>query len=98
MPRFLIRRLGSSLFVLFSLTLLTFLIAHLAPGNPIEQMLGNRRDPVRYAALMHQYGLDKPLLQQYLDYLGGLLRGDLGLSYKFQGRPVATILAAGLPV
>jgi ABC-type dipeptide/oligopeptide/nickel transport system permease component len=98
MGRFLVRRLGSALFVLFSLTLLTFIIARLAPGNPIQEMMGNRRDPVRYQELVHQYGLDKPVPQQYLEYVGGLLHGDLGMSYKFPGRPVATILAAGLPV
>jgi ABC-type dipeptide/oligopeptide/nickel transport system permease component len=98
MGRFLVRRLGSALFVLFSLTLLTFIIARLAPGNPIQEMMGNRRDPVRYQELVHQYGLDKPVPQQYLEYVGGLLHGDLGMSYKFPGRPVAAILATGLPV
>jgi ABC-type dipeptide/oligopeptide/nickel transport system permease component len=98
MGRFLVRRLGSALFVLFSLTLLTFIIARMAPGNPIQEMMGNRRDPVRYQELVHQYGLDKPVPQQYVEYVGGLLRGDLGMSYKFPGRPVAAILAAGLPV
>ncbi len=98
MLRFLTRRLGSTLFVLFSLTFLTFMVAHLAPGNPVLEMMGNRRDPQRYAELMHQYGLDKPILVQYLDYLGGLLHGDLGMSYKFPGRSVADILGHGLPV
>ncbi len=98
MLRFILRRLGSTIFVLFSLTFLTFMIAHLAPGNPVEQMLGNRHDPQRYAALLHQYGLDQPLLVQYVEYLLGLLHGNLGLSYQYPGRPVATILGAGLPV
>jgi len=98
MRGFLLRRLGSALFVLFSLTLLTFVIARLAPGDPIMQMMGNRRDPVRYAALQHQYGLDQPVPVQYLQYVGGLLHGDLGMSFQYPGRPVTTILAAGLPV
>ena len=98
MRGFLLRRLGSALFVLFSLTLLTFIIARLAPGDPILQMMGNRRDPVRYAALQQQYGLDQPLPVQYLHYVGGLLHGDLGMSFQYPGRPVTTILAAGLPV
>jgi len=98
MLRFFARRLGSTVFVLFSLTLLTFVIARLAPGDPIQEMMGNRRDPVRYIELRHQYGLDKPVPQQYLEYLGSLARGDLGLSYRFPGRSVGSILAAGLPV
>jgi ABC-type dipeptide/oligopeptide/nickel transport system permease component len=98
MLQFTIRRLGSTAFVLFSLTFLTFLVAHLAPGNPVLQMMGNRRDPARYAELMRQYGLDQPLPVQYVNYLGGLLHGDLGMSYQFPGRSVAAILGTGLPV
>jgi ABC-type dipeptide/oligopeptide/nickel transport system permease component len=98
MRAYVLRRLGSGLFVLFSLTLLTFVIARLAPGDPIQQMMGNRRDPVRYAELRHQYGLDDPLPLQYLHYLGGLVHGDLGMSFQYPGRPVSTILESGLPV
>ncbi len=93
-----IKRLGSLLFVLFSLTFLTFMVGHLAPGDPIQGLLGNRHDPERYAQLVHDYGFDRPLYEQYFSYVVGLLHGDLGKSFKYAGRPVADILQQGVPV
>ena len=98
MTPIILRRVLSLAFVLFSITLLTFIIGYLAPGDPILVMMGSRRDPVLYERLLHQYGLDLPWWQQYLHYIGGLLHGDLGLSYKFQGRPVLDLLRRGLPI
>jgi ABC-type dipeptide/oligopeptide/nickel transport system permease component len=98
MFQIIVKRLGSLVFVLFSLTFITFMVGHLAPGDPIQGLLGNRHDPVRYEQLKHDYGLDLPLHEQYVSYLGGLLHGDLGKSYKYAGRPVGDILKAGVPV
>src|SRR6476620_165393 len=92
------KRLFSLVFVLFSLTFITFMVGHLAPGDPILQMMGNRFDPVQYAQLKHQYGLDLPLIVQYWNYVSGLLHGDLGKSFQFRGRLVAEILASGIIV
>ena len=98
MSRFLLRRAVSLVFVLFSLTFLTFLIGHLAPGDPILLLMGQRRDPEAYARLRHLYGLDRPLLAQYISYAGGLLRGDFGLSFQFEGRPVRALLSQGIGI
>src|SRR5689334_25145106 len=98
MLQIIVKRLGSLVFVLFSLTFVTFMVGHLAPGDPIQGLLGNRHDPVRYEQLRHDYGLDRPLHEQYLAYLGGLAHGDLGKSYKYAGRPVGDILKSGVPV
>jgi len=98
MLRFLARRAAGTVFVMFSLTFLTFVIGHLAPGDPILQLMGQRRDPETYARLSHLYGFDQPLTKQYLDYLGGLLHGDFGLSFRYEGRPVAELIAQGLPI
>lgn len=95
---FLVRRLVSLVFVLFSLTLVTFLVGHFAPGDPILVMMGPRRDPATYARLRQQYGLDQPLLLQYVRYVGGLARGDFGLSIRYQGRPVWELIRSGVPV
>lgn len=84
--------------MVFSLTFLTFIVGHLAPGDPIQGLLGNRHDPARYAQLVHDYGFDKPLYEQYFSYVVGLLHGDLGKSFKYAGRPVADILRQGVPV
>ena len=64
-------------FVLFSITLLTFIIGYLAPGDPILVMMGSRRDPVLYERLLHQYGLDLPWWHQYLRFSAGLPHGAL---------------------
>lgn len=93
-----LKRLGSLIFVLFSLTFITFVVGHLAPGDPIQGLLGNRHDPERYAQLVHEYGFDRPLYEQYFSYVAGLLHGDLGKSFKYAGRPVADILRQGVPV
>ena len=83
---------------LVGITLLTFLVGSLAPGDPVLVLMGPRRDPVLAANLRHQYGLDLPWAHQYLRYVGGLLQGDLGMSYRFQGRSVNSILADGIGV
>jgi ABC-type dipeptide/oligopeptide/nickel transport system permease component len=95
---FLARRAISLIFVLFSLTFLTFMIGHFAPGDPILLLMGQRRDPETYARLTHLYGFDRPLLEQYLKYIVGLARGDLGLSFHYAGRPVRELIVEGLPI
>jgi ABC-type dipeptide/oligopeptide/nickel transport system permease component len=96
MLRFLAKRSVSLVFVLFSLTFLTFMVGHLAPGDPILVLMGQQRDPATYARLRHLYGLDRPLLAQYADYVGMLLRGDLGLSFQYPGRSVRQIIGDGI--
>lgn len=98
MQRLLTQRAISLVFVLFSITFLTFLVLYLAPGDPVRQMMGGRQDPVRYEFLRHLYGLDKPFWEQYATYLGKLVQGDLGLSYKYPERPVWDLLKRGVPV
>src|SRR5215470_1813425 len=98
MFKLITKRLLGLIFVLFSITFITFLVGHLAPGDPIRVLLGNRQDQAIYERLRHLYGLDLPWWQQYLNYIGGLLHGDFGLSFRFQGRPVSELIADGVPV
>ena len=98
MLRFFARRGISMIFVLFSLTFLTFIIGHLAPGDPILVLMGPRQDPEIYARLRHLYGLDQPLLTQYVHYVALLVRGDLGLSFSYEGRTVRELIEQGLPI
>lgn len=98
MGRILARRLLSLVFVLFSVTLLTFVVSYLAPGDPVLNMMGGRQDPARYAFLRHLYGFDQPWYQQYISYLGRLLQGNLGYSFKYPERPVWDLIANGVPV
>ncbi|MBW4438652.1 MAG: ABC transporter permease [Pleurocapsa minor GSE-CHR-MK-17-07R] len=98
MLRLILRRFISLPFVILSVTFLTFIVSYLAPGDPILALMGNQRDPEIYARLRTLYGLDLPWYQQYGEYLGGLLQGDLGLSFRFAQRPVIELIQGGLPV
>ncbi|MQQ99423.1 ABC transporter permease subunit [Glaciimonas soli] len=78
---FLLRRLGLVIPTFLGITLLVFLLIHLIPGNAVEALSGERgMDPVRYAQMMHDFGLDQPLYVQYFSYLGKVFHGDLGMS------------------
>ncbi|MCW8859650.1 MAG: ABC transporter permease subunit [Deltaproteobacteria bacterium] len=81
MFNFLLRRIGVVIPTFIGVTLLTFSLIRLIPGDPVELMAGERGvDPVRHAELLAQMGLDKPLLVQYWNYLTGIFQGDLGTS------------------
>ncbi|SDZ73566.1 dipeptide transport system permease protein [Desulfuromusa kysingii] len=78
---FLLKRIGVVIPTFIGVTLLTFSLIRLIPGDPVELMAGERGvDPVRHAELLAQMGLDKPLLLQYWHYLTGIFQGDLGTS------------------
>ncbi len=98
MLRIIGKRALSLIFVLFSVTFLTFIVSYFAPGDPIRNMMGGRQDPVRYEFLRHLYGLDQPWYQQYFTYVRHLSQGNLGYSFKYPGRPVWNLIASGVPV
>ncbi|GAA0391486.1 ABC transporter permease [Streptomyces luteireticuli] len=97
MGRFVARRLLQMIPVFIGTTLLIFLMVYSLPGDPVKALFGDKAaDPATVLRLKHEYGLDKPLLQQYWDYLSGLFQGDFGKS--FTGRPVADLMADAFPV
>ena len=78
---FLLRRIGLIIPTFLGITLLVFSLIHMIPGDAVEAMSGERgMDPARYARLLHEFGLDRPLYVQYFDYLGNVVRGNLGAS------------------
>jgi len=78
---FLLKRISVVIPTFLGVTLLTFALIRMIPGDPVELMAGERGvDPVRHAELLAQMGLDKPLLIQYWHYLTGIFQGDLGTS------------------
>jgi dipeptide transport system permease protein len=78
---FLLRRAGLVIPTFLGITLLVFALIHLIPGDAVEAMSGERgMEPARYAQLIHEFGLDRPLYVQYFDYLGHVFKGDLGAS------------------
>jgi ABC-type dipeptide/oligopeptide/nickel transport system permease component len=80
--RSLLMRLGFTLPVLWLVVSIVFLLIHIVPGDPIEQMLGEGARPADIVALRHAYGLDLPLGTQYARYWRGVFHGDLGRSIR----------------
>ena len=91
------RRLLYLVPVLIAVTLLTFLIAALLPGDLAVATLADEATPEKVAALRHEMGLDQPLVLQYLQWLGGALAGDFGRSFR-TGEKVLSAILQRLPV
>jgi peptide/nickel transport system permease protein len=81
---YIVRRLLQMIPVIFGCTLVVFFMVHLIPGDPARTMLGVHATPQGVAQLHKQWGLDKPLWEQYTSYLGKLLHGDLGTSLFYE--------------
>src|SRR5260221_11049105 len=95
MLRFLATRVSLIIPTFFGITLLTFLLVRLIPGDPIEALAGERGlDPVRHEQLRHEYGFDRPVLVQYGIYIARVLHGDLGIS---AGTPRPGVQEIGAP-
>ena len=95
MKKYLIKRMGMMLITLFLITLLTFILMHAVPGGPF-----NGEKQVSKAvmdALNEKYKLNDPLWKQFIDYVSGLLRFDLGPSFKYQGKTVNDFIENGFP-
>ncbi len=93
---YIVRRIGQSIIVIVGVTILVFILRHLLPGSIARAILGVRATPVAIAAFNRQNGLDHPLPVQYLAFLGQLLHGNLGYSFK-QNMSVDAIVVHDLP-
>jgi ABC-type dipeptide/oligopeptide/nickel transport system permease component len=96
MARHLLHRFLLTLPALWLVLTLVFLLIHIVPGDPVEQMLGEGAAPGQVAELRHTLGLDRPLLAQYSHYLWQIAHGNLGQSFKFQA-PVRRIILERYP-
>ena len=96
MLRFFSLRVLQAIPVLFAVVTVTFFLIRSAPGGPFDDE--KAVIPEVKAALEAQYQLDKPLITQYFSYIGDLLQGDLGPSFKYPGRSVNELIGAGFPV
>ena len=96
LARYLASRLALAPVMLWLIASLVFLLLRVAPGDPIDALLGTRAPEAARAALRAQLGLDRPLAEQYGRFLGHLLRGDLGQSLT-NGEPVTRLIQASLP-
>jgi peptide/nickel transport system permease protein len=96
MLTYLARRLLLLIPVLLGVVTLVFFLIHMIPGDPVDAMLGENASDAGRQELRHALGLDRPLLHQYLVYLGGIVRGDLGTSL-FSRRPVTDEILERFP-
>ncbi len=96
LSRGLLQRFFYAIPVMWIVVSLVFLLIHLVPGDPVEQMLGERAQTGEIEQLRQQLGLDRPLGEQYILYWKGLLSGDLGTSFRFNA-PVAGLILARYP-
>jgi peptide/nickel transport system permease protein len=100
----LTRRLAGALLSLLVLSIVLFLLVQALPGDPATSILGQRATPELIRQVNADFGLDKPLIAQYLDWLGGAVQGDYGYSLATSGRsglegtPVSEIVLQGLKV
>ena len=95
MLSFIARRLAVAIPTLLIVITLSFFLMRLAPGSPF--LNGRKLTPEIERNVMARYGMNKPLAEQYTRYLGGVVRGDLGPSLKYQDRSVSQLIGEGLP-
>ncbi|MFF0344583.1 ABC transporter permease [Kribbella sp. NPDC004875] len=97
MGRFLLRRIGHGILVLWLVTVAVFGLFFIAPNNVAQTLAGRQATPETISLIRHRLGLDLPLWRQYLDFLGNSLKGNLGYDYYHQV-PVTHIIAQALPI
>lgn len=95
--RLIVKRLLAAIPVLWGVSLVTFVVMNLLPGDAASQLLGANATPEQVAELQARLGLDKPVVERYLDWLGGVVTGDLGRSFA-SDQDVSGILAERLPI
>lgn len=96
MFKYILKRLGYTIFVLFGVSILTFSLLQLTPGSPARLMLSDDATEEQILEKEKEMGLDKPLVVQYVDYISGVVRGDLGDSL-FYRMPNSTLIMQRLP-
>lgn len=96
MPRFLIRRLGLLILVVWGVVTATFALVHATPGDPARSTLGDKATESAVQALRHQWGLDQPLWAQYWQFIRETVTGNFGMSFQYRS-PIAALIADRLP-
>ncbi|GAB4303919.1 MAG: ABC transporter permease [Candidatus Bipolaricaulota bacterium] len=98
MSGYILRRLGQAIPVLLGVTFVVFLLMYLTPGDPVELFMGQAGivSQEEIERVRREFGLDRPFLEQYGRFLGGIVRGDLGQSIIYR-RPVAVLIGERLP-
>jgi ABC-type dipeptide/oligopeptide/nickel transport system permease component len=98
LTRFVLRRLALTLLLVVASSVVVFVVGRLAPGDPVQLLMGDLRDPVVEGRIRRELGLDRPVWEQYLRFARRAVRGNFGQSYANPGRPVAGMIGQALPV
>ncbi len=96
MQRFLVRRILQAVLLVVIVLTITFFLLHLAPGDPMLRYYHPDISPETIAEIRERLGLDRPVFEQYLRWMGSFIRGDFGVSLRFN-RPVSELLAETIP-
>ena len=96
MTRYVFRRLGGAIIILWVIITVTFALMHAIPGGPFTTE--KKLPPQVKASIEAKYHLDDPVWKQYGDYLGGVITADLGPSFKYEGRSVNDIIGDAFPI
>jgi peptide/nickel transport system permease protein len=94
---YITRRFIQAIIVIFLVTIISFLLLQIIPGDPVLQILGQRASEAQQAALRHELGLDLPIIAQYFRWMGGVFHGDLGKSLIYH-EDVGRLMADRVPV
>ena len=98
MRTYVARRLLWTPVLLLMVSFITFTLGRFGPGDPVQTMLGPRASPAAVTRIRQQYGLDDNIAVQYTRYIGGVVQGDFGESFKYRGRSVGELIAKRIPV
>ena len=98
MRTYVARRLLWTPVLLLMVSFITFSLGRFGPGDPVQTMLGPRASPEAVTRIRQQYGLDDNIAVQYTRYIGGVVKGDFGESFKYRGRSVGELIAKRIPV
>lgn len=96
MLRYLLRRILQTIPVFLGISVISFLLVRIIPGDPARAMLGTRATPELIARMHSQFGLDKPIYVQYVDFLSSIIHGQFGVSFFYQDS-VGSLMASRLP-
>ena len=89
---YVINRLAFLPVLVLAVSLVTFTLVQVGPGDPVVAMLGNRYSEERANLIREEFGLNRPFYVQYVDYMQGFVRGDFGESFRYRGQPVRDII------
>ena len=96
MLKTIIKRIWQSIPTLFVVVTITFVLTRMIPGNPAITILGPQASPQDILEMEEKLGLNKPMIEQYADYMTGVIKGDFGTSYVYN-RPVTSLIAEKIP-